>query len=87
MPQSPDTHSEKIRVLNERLQRDGVRWRAKDTPISRLHPDKLKRMLGWAPAERARSTEASVCSAPPELVPGRFVRPGGRLETGTGRTT
>jgi hypothetical protein len=53
MPQPPDSHSEKIRSLNERLEREGARWRAKDTPISRLSPDSFKRMLGWVPAARA----------------------------------
>jgi len=57
MPQSPDRHSEEIRLLNERLKRDGARWRAKDTAISRLSSNKFKRMLGWAPAARPRSMD------------------------------
>ncbi len=58
MPQTPDgRHSQKIDLLNDRLRRDGARWRAKDTPISRLSPAKFKRMLGWAPAARARSMD------------------------------
>jgi hypothetical protein len=57
VPRSSDTQSEKIRLLNRRLERSGARWRAKDSAVSRLSSDEFKRMLGWAPAARALSMD------------------------------
>jgi len=57
MPKPADSHLEEIRLLNERLEREGARWRAKVSTVSRLNPDEFQRMLGWAPAGPARTID------------------------------
>lgn len=49
MAKPPANHPQKIKELNDLITREGKRWRAADTAVSRLDLDRFKRMLGWSP--------------------------------------